>query len=143
MKSVIIFVCALCSTIGVMGQSISGQLSQYAQKEIKLEGFDGIQTYTIASVQTDLQGKFILSYTAVDYGMGYLITPESKPFLVLLSGENIEIAGTSLEFIETIKTTKSKENQWFEQFSQEHTKREQALSAWTKVWPVALHSVPR
>ena len=130
MKSVTIFVCALCSTIGVMAQSISGQLSQYAQKEIKLEGFDGIKTYTIASVQTDLQGKYILSYTAVDYGMGYLITPESKPFLVLLSGENIEIAGTSLEFIETIKTTKSKENQWFEQFSQEHTKREQALSAW-------------
>ena len=32
--------------------------------------------------------------------------------------------------METIKITKGKENQWFEQYAKEHPKRDQALSAW-------------
>jgi thiol-disulfide isomerase/thioredoxin len=114
----------------VMAQSVSGQLSQYTQKEIKLEGFNGTKSYNIGSATSDIQGKFTINYTANDYGMGYLITPDSKPFLVLLSGETIEIYGVQLANPETITIKIGKENLWFEQFAKEHSKREQALSAW-------------
>uniref|UniRef100_UPI0040479EF9 hypothetical protein n=1 Tax=Flavobacterium sp. TaxID=239 RepID=UPI0040479EF9 len=33
-------------------------------------------------------------------------------------------------YFESIKVTKGKQNQWFEQFSKEQPRREQALSAW-------------
>lgn len=130
MKSFAFIYVLLFHATDVMAQSVSGQLSQYTQKEIKLEGFKGTTTYPIGSVSTDIQGKFTINYTANDFGMGYLITPDSKPFLVLLSGETIEINGVQLANPETITIKIGKENLWFEQFAKEHSKREQALSAW-------------
>jgi len=72
----------------------------------------------------------MLNYSKSDYGVGYLMSADKNPFFVILSGEDIEIVGEALSYIETIKITKGKENQWFEQYAQEHPRREQALSAW-------------
>ena len=58
------------------------------------------------------------------------MSSDQKPLFIIFSGEDIEIAGKSLSYVETIKVIKGKENQWFEQYAQEHPKREQALSAW-------------
>ncbi len=49
--------------------------------------------------------------------------------LVVLSGEEIELLGESLSNTQTIKITKGKQNQWFEQYAQQHPRREQSLSA--------------
>lgn len=49
---------------------------------------------------------------------------------MVLSGEDIEIVGEALSYIETIKIINGKENQWFEKYAKEHPRREQALSAW-------------
>jgi thiol-disulfide isomerase/thioredoxin len=112
-------------------QSISGNLSQYSNKIIKLEGFNGLKTYLISKASTDEKGTFTLSYSKSDYGVGYLISEENKPLFVILSGENIEITGVSLDLNETIKIKKGLENLCFEQYAKEHPKREQATSAWT------------
>jgi thiol-disulfide isomerase/thioredoxin len=111
-------------------QFITGNLNQLSNVPIKLEGFDGFKTYPISSSTIDERGNFKLNYSKADYGMGYLISSENKPLIVILSDENIELIGESLSFIETIKFKKSQENQWFEQYANEHSKREQALSAW-------------
>ena len=130
MKSVTIFVCFWLGSLGVMAQSISGQFTQLARQEVRLEGFNGFKSYVISSGTVDENGNFILKYNPSDKGVGYLIASEKKPFLVILSGEEIEISGQNLGSPESIVFHKGKENQWFEQFAKEHTQREQAHSAW-------------
>ena len=111
-------------------QTISGKLSLFANQEITLEGFNGLQTYAIATTKIDANGNFKLAYANTDLGMGYLKSTDNKPLIVILSGEDIELVGESLSNTQTIKITKAKQNQWFEQYAQQHPRREQALSAW-------------
>jgi thiol-disulfide isomerase/thioredoxin len=130
MKKYILLNLALLSSWFGFSQTISGNLSQLANQEIKLEGFNGLKNYPIASATPDEKGNFKLVYTKVDYGVGYIRAADEKPLFVILSGEDIEIAGEALSALATIKITKGQENQWFEQYAQEHPRREQALSAW-------------
>jgi thiol-disulfide isomerase/thioredoxin len=97
---------------------------------IKLEGFNGLKTYPISSTTSDETGNFKLAYSKADYGVGYLMSADNKPLFVILSGEDIEIKGEALSNVQTIKVTKGRENQWFEQYAKEHPLREQALTAW-------------
>lgn len=114
----------------LLAQTIEGNLSSLANQSINLEGFNGLKSYPISNAIIDEKGNFELTYTKADYGIGYLLSSDKKPLFVILSGENIEIAGEALSYVESIKITKGKENQWFEQYAKEHPKREQALSAW-------------
>jgi thiol-disulfide isomerase/thioredoxin len=111
-------------------QSITGNLNQLGNQSIKLEGFNGLKTYPISRSTIDEKGNFKLSYSKSDYGIGYLMSADDKPFFVILSGEDIEIVGEALSHTETIRITKGQENKWFEQYAKEHPRREQALSAW-------------
>lgn len=111
-------------------QSITGNLTRLAGQEIRLEGFNGLKTYPISSVTIDEKGSFNMTYSKTDYGVGYLMSADDKPLFVILSGEDMELVGETLSETESIKVTKGQENQWFEQYAQEHPKREQALSAW-------------
>lgn len=113
------------------GQSIIGNLSQLGNQAIRLDGFNGFKTYPISNTLIDGNGNFSLTYSDADFGMGYLISIDEKPLFIILSGEEIEIVGESLQATESIKVIKGQENQWFEQYAQEQPKREQALSAWT------------
>lgn len=121
---------AIFTTFASMAQIIKGNFKPLANQEIVLEGFQGLKNYPIAKTKIDVNGHFKLSYSIVDYGMGYLKSADQKIFLVLLSGEDIELVGEVLSDPKTIKITKGQENQWFEQYAYEHPKREQALSAW-------------
>jgi thiol-disulfide isomerase/thioredoxin len=116
--------------INLSAQTIAGNLSSLSNQSIKLEGFNGLKSYLISSTAIDEKGNFKLSYSKSDYGIGYLMSPESKPLFVILSGEDIELTGESLSYTEAIKITKGKENQVFERYAREHPRREQALSAW-------------
>jgi thiol-disulfide isomerase/thioredoxin len=129
-KTLTALVISLFCSAFLNAQSISGNLSKLIKQPIKLEGFDGLKTYPISSSAIDEKGNFSLTYTKSDYGVGYLMSADEKPLFVILSGEDIEVVGASLSNIETIKITKGQENQWFEQYAQEHPRREQALSAW-------------
>ena len=119
-----------CISIAVSSQVITGNFNLLKNTEIKLEGFNGLKSYVISETKIDNKGNFTLKYTTNDYGVGYLMASDKKPLYIILSGENIEVIGEALSYVETIKITKGKENQWFEQYAKEHLKREQALSAW-------------
>jgi len=129
MKQLLVFIFILFYN-GLIAQSIKGQFLKIPNQTIKLEGFNGLKTYPISLTTTDVNGKFELSYSKTDYGVGYLMAVDNKPLFVILSGEEIELEGESLSNFETIKIKKGQENQYFEQFANEHPKREQALSAW-------------
>jgi thiol-disulfide isomerase/thioredoxin len=124
----IVFIC--CSLLKVSAQSLSGNFSELAKQEIRLEGFNGLQNYTISKTIADNEGGFKLNYAKTDFGMGFLISADNKSIIVVLSGEDIEIKGKALSKIETIEIVKGKENQLFGQYASEHPRREQALSAW-------------
>ena len=115
---------------GLLAQTITGTFSKLPNQEIKLEGFTGLKTNAISATTTDEKGNFSLKYSKTDYGVGYLMASDNKPFFVILSGENIEIIGEALSSTETISITKGQENSYFQQYAKEHPRREQALSAW-------------
>jgi len=131
--SKITLILILFSLIGystVVSQTISGTLSAHAGQEIRLEGFNGLQTYQIASVRISSDGRFSLSYAGEQPGMGLLIAGEGSSFVVVLSGEDIRIEGEALSNPESLEISNSEENTLFEQFAAEHIRREQTLSAW-------------
>ncbi|PHS07062.1 MAG: hypothetical protein COA88_09560 [Kordia sp.] len=118
-----------CST-STFPKTIVGNLSLLANQKIKLEGFNGLKSYSITSTTTDAKGNFKLNYSKLDYGMGYLISENNKSLFVVLNGEDVHIIGETLSKIEAIKVKKGQENQWFEQYAKEHPRREQILKAW-------------
>ena len=130
MKKTVLSFAWILLTLGGVAQTISGNLSLLANQEIKLEGFNGLSSYRISSGKIDDKGDFKLNYSASDYGVGYLMSADNKAFFVILSGEDIEIQGEALSYVETLKTTKGEENILFSQYASEHPRREQALSAW-------------
>ena len=130
MKKYILLNLALLSSLCGFSQIISGNLRLLPNQVINLTGFNGLKNYPISSAQIDATGNFKLTYSKADYGVGYLMSADEKPLFVILSGEDIELFGEALSSAETIKITKGQENQWFEQYAQEHPRREQALSAW-------------
>jgi thiol-disulfide isomerase/thioredoxin len=122
---IFIFIC-----VRISAQTISGNFSKLPNQTIKLEGFNGMKTYSISQALTNEKGSFKLNYSKSDYGVAYLMSSDNKPLFVILSGENIEILGEALSNPETIIVTKGQENLFFEQYAKEHPRREQALSAW-------------
>lgn len=125
------FLFYLFLTSTTYSQFIEGNFSDFSNQSIKLEGFNGLNTYLISSIKTDEKGNFKLNYSKSDYGVGYIISNDNKPLIVILSGEDIKIIGEALSYPETIKIINGQENQWFEQYAKEHHRREQALSAWS------------
>jgi thiol-disulfide isomerase/thioredoxin len=111
-------------------QKVSGKFSLLGNQEIRLEAFQGLNTYLIDQTKTDALGNFTLSYSKVDFGMGYLIGADDKPLFVVLSGEDVTVVGEAPSHIESLKVLKGKENLIFEQYAKEYPKRDQALSAW-------------
>ena len=120
----------MIALVTLNAQGIIGHLKQLADQEVKLNGFNGLQSYLIAVTAIDASGKFRFSYTKADYGVGYLMAADNKPFFVILSGEDIEIKGEALSIVESISIKKGQENIWLSQYASEHPRREQALSAW-------------
>jgi peroxiredoxin len=142
-------VLSLTSFIQLQAQTITGNLSLLTNQSITLEGFNGLKTYAISSTTIDEKGNFKLNYYKIDYGVGYLMSADNKPLFVILSGEDVEIVGEALNYPESIKIIKGKENQWFVKYAKEHPRREQALSAWIyleKIYTLdslfAIHQTP-
>jgi thiol-disulfide isomerase/thioredoxin len=115
---------------GLTAQTITGNLSQLGNQEIKLEGFNGLKTDPIATTTTDENGNFSIAYSKNDIGVGYLMSSDNKPLFIILSGEDIALQGEALSYVETIKIIKGVENIAFETYAKEYPKREQAMSAW-------------
>jgi hypothetical protein len=58
------------------------------------------------------------------------VSKAGKPFIVVLSGNNIELKGEAFSIPQTVEISKGEENKLFAQYAAEHPRREQTLSAW-------------
>lgn len=122
----------LSFTFGIaQSQTITGTFPALAHQQVKLVGFEGFSTYPIDSVKVDEKGMFILSFTPKDHGMAYIAAEDNKSFIVILApDENLMLEGETLAAPQSVIITSGRQNQLFEQYSTEHPRREQALSAW-------------
>lgn len=111
-------------------QSISGHFPALAGQKVRLVGFQGFETYGIDSAIVAASGDFQLNYKKTDIGMAFLSAADDKPYFVVLANQNTQIQGDLLSVAESVKVIKGEENQVFTTYVREHTKREQALSAW-------------
>lgn len=139
MKKIIITLANLLIITSVWSQNtVTGTFTDLANQQIKLVGFNGFDTYTVDSTQSNEKGKFVLSFDKEDSGMGYLLSENNKSFFVILAeNENLQLTGINFELPESIKIIQGKQNQLFDQYANEHPRREQCLSAWnylTKIY---------
>lgn len=93
-------------------------MSEIPGQRIRLEGFAGFKTYTIAETQTDSLGRFNLSFSRADHGMGYLIAGDGKPLIIILCDEKVEVVGQTIDNLEAIKVLLGQENQAFARYAQ-------------------------
>jgi len=110
--------------------TITGNFPLLAGQQVRLSGFEGFGIYTIDSSTVSEQGVFTLKYTDKNRGMGYLAAAENKAYFVVLANEDIQLKGDVFSAPESIVTISGKENKLFVQYTVDHPKREQALSAW-------------
>lgn len=152
MKRIFSIVILLLVYAFVYSQStITGTFPNLANQQINLIGFNGFDTYTIDSTQSNDKGEFVLSFDKEDFGMGYLLSENSKSFVVILAeNENLQLSGINFEVTESIKIIQGKQNQLFDQYATEHPRREQCLSAWdylTKIYKLdtlfSVHNTPK
>ncbi len=116
--------------VSARAQTLSGTFPAQANQTITLEGAKGLGTFSIGSTKADEKGQFTFSYAADDYGIAFLSGEDKQPFVVILEKEGVKLEGKALNEAGTIRILEGKENRWFEQYTQEQGKREQALSAW-------------
>ena len=122
--------CLFFGGVSSIAQTLSGTFPAQANQTITLEGAKGLATYSIGSTKADEKGQFSLSYSGEDYGVAFLSGEDKKPFVVILEKEGVRLEGQAFSEAKTIRILEGKENRWFEQYTQEQGKREQALSAW-------------
>ena len=125
-----IIIMLLGSVFANSQSSIKGSFTGLAKTQIKLIGYSGFHTYIIDSTQTNDKGVFGLSFTKNDYGIGYLVAEDGKPFIIILADEDLKIKGEVLSIPQSIEMLQGKQNKAFGQYASEHPRREQALSAW-------------
>lgn len=113
-----------------MAQTLSGTFAAHANQTITLEGAKGLATYSIGSAKADEKGQFTLTYAPADFGVAFLSGEDKKPFVVILEKEGVKLEGQILSEATSIRILQGQENRWFEQYTQQQGKREQALSAW-------------
>lgn len=114
----------------VKSQIVIGQLTESSGSVISLYGFNGLKNYLIGQDTIDQKGNFSIQYAQSDWGMGFLIAADSKPFNIILSADSTTFDGRSLSELQSINIKAGNENKWFEQYALENPIREQALSAW-------------
>jgi peroxiredoxin len=110
--------------------TIAGNFSSIKGQTIRLMGYQGAEVYSIDSAQVDSQGNFELHYSDSSLGMGYLLSSENTPYMVVLEKGKVQLSGLTLADASTIVIQSGEQNKIFFQYALEHGKREQALSAW-------------
>ena len=129
-RSLVLLCCLFFGGVSSIAQTLSGTFPAQANQTITLEGAKGLATYSIGSTKADEKGQFSFSYSPQDYGVAFLSGEDKKPFVVILEKEGVRLEGQAFSEATTIRILEGKENRWFEQYTQEQGKREQALSAW-------------
>jgi len=108
--------------------TIAGNFPLIKGQTIRLMGYQGAEVFIIDSAVVNAQGEFILHYSDVNLGMGYLVSSEGNPYMVVLEKGKVQI--TTPADASTLVVNSGEQNKLFVQYALAHSKIEQALSAW-------------
>ncbi len=124
---ILLFFC----TVSFSQNTIKGTIPTLANQQVKLSGFQGFDTYIIDSTTVNENGVFQLTFGKKDYGMGYLSAEDNKAFIILLAdNEKLKLQGGLLASPGTVEIISGRQNRLFEQYVNEHRRREKAMDAW-------------
>jgi peroxiredoxin len=121
---------AFAGTFSYAQFTITGEFPALKAEKVVLKGFNGFDTYIIDSTRVSEQGNFKLKYSDKDRGMGYLSDDENRPYIIVLSGEDIRLKGEFPSMPESVSITAGEENLIFARYAVEQPRRQQMLSAW-------------
>jgi len=110
--------------------AITGNFSSIKGQTIRLMGYRGVDVFAIDSSVVNAQGNFELHYSDANLGMGYLLTSENAPYMVVLEKGKVQLTGQTPADASTIVINNGEQNKIFVKYALAHGKREQALSAW-------------
>jgi peroxiredoxin len=110
--------------------TIAGNFKSIKGQTIYLMGYRGAEVYSVDSSRLDAQGNFELRYTDANLGMGYLLTSDDNSYMVVLEKGKVQLSGQTPADASSVVVNSGEQNKIFVQYSEEHGKREQALSAW-------------
>jgi len=110
--------------------TIAGNFSLIKGQTIRLMGYRGVDVFAIDSSVVNAQGNFELHYSDANLGMGYLLTSENAPYMVVLEKGKVQLTGQTPADASTIVINNGEQNKIFVKYALAHGKREQALSAW-------------
>jgi peroxiredoxin len=132
MKKVFLILFLLSITILQINaqNTITGNFSSIIGQTIRLMGYQGADVFTIDSSIVNYEGNFELHYSNVNLGMGYLLTSENKPYMVVLEKGNVQLTGRTPSDASSIVIDSGEQNKLFVQCALARGKREQALGAW-------------
>jgi peroxiredoxin len=133
MKQKIIIFLTLLSFIAFKStaqNTIIGNFKSIKGQTIRLMGYLGTEVLAIDSTVVNADGNFELHYSDAYLGMGYLLTSENKPYMVVLEKGKVQLTGQTPTDATSVIINRGEQNKLFVQYSGEHSKREQALSAW-------------
>ena len=110
--------------------SIAGNFSSIKGQTIRLMGYQGADVLAIDSTVVNAIGNFELHYSDANLGMGYLLTSENKPYMVVLEKGKVQLTGQTPADATSVVVNSGEQNKKFVEYALAHGKREQALSAW-------------
>jgi len=109
--------------------TIEGSFTSIKGQTIRLLGYKGADVFTIDSTVVNTVGNFKLHYSDANLGMGYILTNENKPCMVVLEKGKVQLKGSTPIDASTIVINSGEQNKLFVKYALSHGKREQALSA--------------
>jgi peroxiredoxin len=133
MKNKFLFILCLLSLVVLQSNAkniIAGNFSSIKGQTIRLMGYQGTDVLAIDSSVVNAVGNFELHYSDANLGMGYILTNENKPYVVVLEKGKVQLTGQTPANASSIIINGGEQNKLFVQYSLEHNRREQALSAW-------------
>jgi thiol-disulfide isomerase/thioredoxin len=110
--------------------TIAGNFSSIKGQTVRLMGYRGVGEFTIDTAVVNAEGNFELHYSDANLGMGYLVSSESNPYMVVLEKGKVKLTGKTLSDATNIFINSGEQNKLFVNYALTHAKRDQALSAW-------------
>ena len=110
--------------------TITGNFSSIKCQTVRLMGYRGVDVFAIDSSVVNAEGNFELYYSDANLGMGYLVSSESNPYMVVLEKGKVKLTGKTLSDASTIVINSGEQNKIFVNYALAYGKREQSLSAW-------------
>ena len=133
MKKKFLFILTLLSLVFLnttAQNTITGNFSSIKGQAIRLMGYHGADVFAIDSTIVNAEGNFELHYSDTSLGMGYLLTAEDNPYIVVLEKGKVLLTGQSPADATSVVINSGEQNKLFLEYAIAHNKREQALSAW-------------